>query len=318
MSHRDVISDQDLIRSAFPDWNAIQHTMTSPDVFNVVSDIVFDWTSVALAMLMLHRFGWWSAPAVVVWIGNRQRALGNLLHDAAHRNLACSSFINDTLARLCIAPALLNSLALYRELHARHHAWLGDPRFDPDYIAVRPEPGESWYKPFFKVSLTLPAWLASTFGHVRLLRLTWLQLCGIIAWWAAILGAITLAWGAHVAGHFVCFWMLARATVFHVITTFRELCDHFGLRPGGIFHYTRDVSSDSLWRWIIHPRNNGYHLTHHLIPSIPYHRLAHAHRALLALPAFAGAARVCHTYFRGPEAVVREWEIGLGDQNGAA
>jgi fatty acid desaturase len=318
MSHRAVINDQHLIRSTFPEWSAIQHTMTSPDVFNVVFDIVFDCTSVALAMLMLHRIGWCVAPAVVVWIGNRQRALGNLLHDAAHRNLARSTFINDNLARLCIAPALLSSLALYRELHARHHAWLGDPRFDPDYIAVKAEPGDSWYKLFLKVLLMLPAWLGSTFGHLHLSQLTWLQRGGIIGWWVAVLGAVALAWGVHAAEHFFGVWMLARATVFHMITTFRELCDHFGRQPGGIFNYTRDVSSHNLWRWVIHPRNNGYHLTHHLMPSIPYHRLAHAQRCLQKLPAFARSARVCRAYFHGPEAVVREWEISGGGKNGAA
>lgn len=318
MSHRAVINDQHLIRSAFPEWSAIQHAMTSPDVFNVIFDIAFDWTSVALTLLMLHRFGWWAAPAAVAWVGNRQRALGNLLHDAAHRNLARSSFINDTLARLYIAPALLNSLSLYRELHARHHAWLGDPRFDPDYIAVRPGPGDRWYKPFLKVLIMLPAWLGSTFGHLHLSRLTWLQRSGIIGWWVAVLGAVTLAWGVHAAEQFLGVWMLARATVFHAITTFRELCDHFGRQPGGIFNYTRDVSSHSLWRWVIHPHNNGYHLTHHLMPSIPYHRLADAQRRLQKLPAFSRSARVCHTYFCGPEAVVREWEIGAGGENAAA
>ncbi|PRX92088.1 fatty acid desaturase [Paraburkholderia sp. BL25I1N1] len=318
MSHRAVTNDQDLIRSAFPDWSAIHQTMTSPKVVNVLFDIMFDWISVALAMLALHRFGWWSAPAVVAWIGNRQRALGNLLHDAAHRNLARSSFINDTLAGLYIAPALLNSLAIYRELHSRHHAWLGDPRLDPDYIAVRPDPGYSWCKPFLKVLLTPTAWLGSTFGHLHVSRLTWLQRCGIIGWWAALLGAVTLAWGVHAAERFLCVWMLSRATVFHSITTFRELCDHFGRQQGGVFSYTRDVSSHSLWRWVIHPRNNGYHLTHHLMPSIPYHRLPHAQRSLLELPPFARVARVCHAYFRGPDAVVREWEIVVGGDHGAA
>ncbi|CAB3669509.1 fatty acid desaturase family protein [Paraburkholderia rhynchosiae] len=313
MNSRAVIRDQDLIRSAFPEWNMIHRAMTSPDVIHVVVDIVFDWMSITAAMLILQRLGWWSAPAIVAWVGNRQRALGNLLHDAAHRNLARSSRLNDALARLFIEPALFNSLALYRELHARHHAWLGDPARDPDYIAVRPNPGERWWQPFFKVLLAPAAWSSSTFGHLHLSRLSWMQRFGMAGWWAAVLGAITLVWGVYPAALFFGIWMLARATAFHAITTFRELCDHFGLERGGIFSYTRDASSRSLWRRIIHPHNNGYHLTHHLMPSIPYHRLAHAQRELLALPVFAGAARVCHAYFRGPDAVVREWEVHGGE-----
>ncbi|MEM5462051.1 fatty acid desaturase, partial [Paraburkholderia phytofirmans] len=86
----------------------------------------------------------------------------------AHRNLARSCRLNDALARLFIAPALFNSLALYRELHARHHAWLGDPARDPDYIAVRPNPGAPWWQLFFKVLLAPAAWLSSMFGHLHL------------------------------------------------------------------------------------------------------------------------------------------------------
>ncbi|MCR4467888.1 fatty acid desaturase [Burkholderia sp. SCN-KJ] len=316
MSHRAITNDQDLIRPSFPEWSDVHRAMTSPDIFKVVIDITFDWLIIAAAMLIMHRLAMWWAPAAVAWIGNRQRALGNLLHDAAHRNLARSNVVNDTLARLFIAPALFNSLTLYRELHARHHAWLGDPIRDPDYITVQHNPGDDWWHPFLRALLTPAAWLGSTFGHLQ--RVGWFQGLGILVWWAAILGGVTLAWGINTAALFFGIWMLAKITVFHPITTFRELCDHFGRHPGGIFRYTRDISSHSLWRWIIHPRNNGYHLTHHLIPSIPYHRLARAHRTLLALPAFAGTARVCHTYFRGPDAVVREWVTPLGANNDAA
>lgn len=316
MSHRAVTNDQDLIRSSFPEWSEVHETMTSPDVFKVAIDIIFDWLSITAAMLTLHRFGLWSAPAAVVLIGNRQRALGNLLHDAAHRNLAYSNIVNDTLAHLFVAPALFNSLTLYRERHARHHAWLGDPMRDPDYISVQHYPGDRWWRLFLRVLLTPAAWLGSTLGHLQ--RVGRLQGLGIVGWWATILSGVTLAWGIHTTALFFGIWMLAKMTVFHAITTFRELCDHFGLRPGGIFHYTRDISSHSPWRWIIHPHNNGYHLTHHLMPSIPYHRLARAQRTLLALPAFTAAARVSHAYFRGPDAVVHEWVTSSGTGNDAA
>lgn len=308
MNNRAVIHDQDLIRSAFPEWSAVHRTMTSPDLLRVVVDIVFDWSSIALAILLLCRFGWWPAPAAVVWIGNRQRALGNLLHDAAHRNLARSNRLNDALARVFIAPALFNSLPVYRELHARHHAWLGDPNTDPDYIAVRLKPGDAWWHPYRRVLLNPAVWASSTLGYLHLSRISLTQKAGIVGWWIAILCAVAQPLGIHMTALFFGIWMLARATAFHAITTFREFCDHYGRQPGGIFNYTRDVSSRGIWRWIIHPRNNGYHLTHHLLPSIPYHRLVHAQRRLQESPDFTRAARVCNSYFFGPDAVVHEWE----------
>ncbi|MBF3851472.1 fatty acid desaturase [Burkholderia pseudomallei] len=318
MSNRTVIDDQDLIQSAFPEWNAVHLAMTAPNVFRVIADIMFDWLSIVAAMLVLHRFGWWSGPVAIAWIGNRQRALANLLHDAGHRNFAGPHQLNDVLAWLFIAPPLFNSLMVYREFHARHHAWLGDPRGDPDYITARIEPDHGWWRPYLAVLLRPSVWTGSILGHIHLRQTRLSQKSCIVGWWTITLGAMTYCVGFHTAAVFIGVWMLARATVFHAITTFREFCDHFGRRPSGIFNYTRDVSSHSIWRWIIHPRNNGYHLTHHLIPSVPYHRLAQAQRRLLELPAFASTARVCYSYFFGPDAVVREWEVHSGGDRGTA
>ena len=107
---------------------------------------------------------------------------------------------------------------------------------------------------------------------------------------------------------FLVLWLLARATVFHLITTFREMCDHFGLQPGGVFTFTRDMACHGAWRTLIHPRNNGYHLTHHLLPAVPYYRLPEAHRLLQHQQVFHESAKVCSAYFSGAEPVTRAWQ----------
>ena len=88
----------------------------------------------------------------------------------------------------------------------------------------------------------------------------------------------------------------------------REMCDHFGLRPGGILSFTRDMAVRGPARWLIHPRNNGYHLTHHLLPAVPYYHLPRAHALFRRLPAYRAHGTVCDAYFGGPAAVVRAWE----------
>ncbi|MBL8362437.1 MAG: fatty acid desaturase, partial [Rubrivivax sp.] len=88
----------------------------------------------------------------------------------------------------------------------------------------------------------------------------------------------------------------------------REMCDHFGLRPGGILSFTRDMAVRGPARWLIHPRNNGYHLTHHLLPAVPYYHLPRAHALFRRLPAYRAHGTVCDAYFAGPAAVVRAWE----------
>jgi len=130
----------------------------------------------------------------------------------------------------------------------------------------------------------------------------------ILGWWVA---AVALMWataGAPFTIAFLVLWLLARATVFHLITTFREMCDHFGLQPGGVFTFTRDMACHGFWRKFIHPRNNGYHLTHHLLPAVPYYRLPEAHMLLKSQEVFQGRATVCSAYFTGPDAVTRAWQ----------
>lgn len=303
-----VITDQNALRdmlwAAGLDLRALQR----PNIGRVFADIGFDWASIVFMVFAVHRTGWWLGPIAVMWVGNRQRALGNLLHDAGHRNLALSSRVNDLIARIFLAPALCNSLAVYRELHARHHAWLGDSRRDPDYIATEHE-GESWpwWKHYLRVLCSKKTWLGSLLGHLYASAATRLQRAAILLWWTALLTTIALAAAPGYAITLLAIWIIARATSFHLVTTFREMSDHFGLQPGGIFSFTRDVSASDLWSLVIHPRSNGYHLTHHLIPSIPYHRLTTAHGIFRTLPGFAGLASISDAYFRGDGAVVRAW-----------
>ncbi|MDR8398418.1 fatty acid desaturase [Paraburkholderia sp. USG1] len=306
MSILSVKADQQTIRMALRARGADHACVTSPDVCHVLRDIALDWLSIVAAVFALYRFGWWLWPIVIFWVGNRQRALGNLLHDAGHRTLARSHRVNDVIGRLFLGPPLFASLAIYRDLHARHHAWLGDPLADPDYTPSVPG-DRSWTEAYLEVLLSRRTLLGSLFGHLHISGISSLQRLGIVAWWISVMGAASIWISLHAVLAFIFVWLSARATTFHAITTFREMCDHVGLRPDGIFSFTREMTAPGIWQNIIHPHNNGYHLTHHLMPSIPYHRLPEAHHILKELPIFATRARVCNAYFRGQGAVVRAW-----------
>ena len=281
--------------------------LVRPTAIRPLLDIGFDWTVILSGMLALHHIGCWSWPVVTILIGNRQRALGNLLHDAAHRNLANRHNLNDGIAQVFLTPPLFNNLTLYREAHARHHAWLGNPALDPDYITPAATAESSWWPAYCSCLCSYANWLSSISGHLCAPNATFLQKFTILLWWVALLSALSCWINARFATEFFIEWMLAKATTFHAITTFREMCDHFGLRPGGIFSFTRDLSTVSPLSLWIHPRNNGYHLTHHLMPSIPYYRLHQAHAAIEKLPLYHKRASVCDAYFRGSNAVVRDW-----------
>jgi fatty acid desaturase len=89
------------------------------------------------------------------------------------------------------------------------------------------------------------------------------------------------------------------------------MCDHHGLSPGGVFSFTRDIKAAGLWSVLFHPRNNAYHLTHHLLPAIPYYRLPEAQRVFSTLPEYRERAEVCDAYFAGPAQAVASWQRSL-------
>ena len=86
----------------------------------------------------------WMSPFALLVLGNRQRALGNILHDAAHRNVTRDRRVNDLVTRALIAPLLFLSLPRYRDLHFRHHLDLGAPGTDPDLIPIPAQKARSW------------------------------------------------------------------------------------------------------------------------------------------------------------------------------
>ena len=273
-----------------------------------VLDILLDLAVIALALAAAGAGGAPWLPLALLALGNRQRALGNILHDAAHCNLSRCRALNDGLAHGLLAPLLFLDLARYRAVHVRHHLDLGDEEADPDLIPIPLAKDRHWWLAVVRQFCDGHAWAGSAFGHLVDPGTGWRSKSRILAWWALLAGALGAAFGAASAMGAVGTWLLARMTVFHLITMVREMCDHHGLQPGGVFSFARDLTGHGAWQRLIHPRNNAYHLTHHLLPAVPYYRLPQAQRLFATLPSYRLRARVCNRYVRGPAAVVRDWQ----------
>lgn len=274
----------------------------------VLLDIAFDWALIFGAVAAVVWLDVMLAPLSVLVIANRQRALGNILHDAGHRNIWRDKDRNDSVARTLVAPLLFASLSRYRDTHFQHHLELGRTQGDPDLIPGQDHLPSSWMVSYTRCLLSWTNWLGSLGGHLFAKEVSLQSKAFIMGWWAGLVGVLALLGGVNFALAFVSLWLISRATLFHCITTFREMCDHFGLQPGGVFGFTRDMVCHGLWRWIIHPRNNGYHLTHHLLPAVPYYRLPEAHASLLQLPMFEDRSHICRAYFTTETAVTNEWQ----------
>lgn len=303
----EVLSDIALLRQSLRRAGSPHLPLLKLDIWQPVRDLVVD-IAIIVATLSLAVYEPWTSPLALLVLGNRQRALGNILHDAAHRNLTRDRRLNDLLTRALIAPLLFLSLSHYRDLHFRHHLDLGAQGSDPDLISIPPQKARSWVTALCVNALSMRAILGSTFGHLFDRVVPMPGRLYMLAWWALLVAMLAATAGAGATAMALALWLAARATVFHLITTFREMCDHHGLDPGGVFSFTRDIKAAGVRSVLIHPRHNAYHLTHHLLPAIPYYRLPQAQRLFATLPEYAARARVCHAYFGGSGPVVHAWQ----------
>ncbi len=300
-----VANDLRQIRQALEHAVTDKSTMFQTSLTRSLSHLAFDWACLFVSLWAVMQWGWWAVPGALFVIGNRQRALGNVLHDLAHRNVSRRAQANDFIARALVAPLLFADFENYRKTHLAHHMHLGDPNLDPDYMQSAGSQRNCW-RETFRANLVKPSLWVGTLAGDFAKPLAQHKLLYIVFWWIGLWACIGFTSGWETADVFLGLWLTARATVFFLITLFREMCDHFGRTSGGVFQFSRDITAKGILRYIVHPHNNGYHLTHHLLPTVPYYHLPATHQALLKLPVFQQQACICTSYLFGKQSVVRE------------
>lgn len=282
-------------------------------VWRPVRDAAIDWALIVFAVATVVVLGWWMAPLSILLISNRQRSLSNILHDAGHRNVHRNRFVNDTFAQVFLAPLVFADLSAYRDAHFRHHLQLGDPNGDPDYLRPVRTGSASWVRSYLSQALSFERWWGSLVGHLASSSVSRAGRLYIVFWWTVLCSSVALC-SMEVLLTFVALWFVARVTAYHFITMFREMCDHYGLAQGGVLSFTRDIVSCSIWYGLVHPRNNGYHLTHHLLPAIPYYYLPSAQYMFSEMPTYRTHGRVCDSYVFGASPVVHDWTAESRDE----
>lgn len=253
----------------------------------------------------------------VLIVAGRQHGLLSLLHEATHGLLFEKKEVNHFMANFfCILP-LGNTFNTFTRSHLAHHKFLNTQR-DPE-----------WYKK------TLMGWvfpknfwglvkLAFMEAVVRNTRGRILKFYNIFrgqenspkirlmfaVYYISLFGAISYA---DIWPEFVLYWLVPYLMVLPYISFTRSLAEHFGLSYVSELESSRNVGATFLNQFFI-PHHTGYHLTHHLFPSVPCYNLMEVTKFLEKHPNFLKLAHQNDGYYLGGKTVLRDI-LGLRPTN---
>jgi len=223
------------------------------------------------------------------------------LHECVHRTAFRTPVWNDIWAHifgfLCVRPA-----AHYRYYHWQHHKYTGNTDLDAELL-----PGSFLDFPvdtiggYFVYLSGIPFWMDAIFTTVRHARGRCSEIYLVTdrarrhvtteaRWYSTMYAGLAgLGLSSPIVGGFLWrFWVLP-ALLGQPFLRFYLLTEHRGRADTSIItENTRTMVTNRLYRKMAW--NMSFYQEHHAWPSVPFHRLAHAHELLVnATPAAAAA-----------------------------
>lgn len=224
------------------------------------------WTVIGMLLLML-------------FIGTRLRGLNNIIHECSHATFSTERADNALIGKIC-AALLFNSFSAYRDEHLSHHAHLGDYEHDLDLQGIE---GLKLHEPLSaKVVLRhlitpfigrhLPYYLGLNMSSQDGPAYQVLKYGILIV--ALVFTAVFPLTG-------LLFVILPFVLMYSALNYWADCLDHAGIvATGDDLTASRNILAPSVLRWMFFPRNDCYHLVHHLFPHIPARHLGQSHDLL--------------------------------------
>ena len=270
--------------------------------------IALEWCSiVGAALLCQHYFHPLLYLVVVAFIGARQHGLLILGHDAAHYRLFKNRGLNDWVGEAFLVwPFVLLTMQQYRRNHFPHHREL-NTALDPDWVRKQTD---EWRFPKSKSQLVrMLVADALGIGFIKLViitsrlpkldatKMSRRDLVFKRARLAYLFGAAGLITWLHGWLPVLAYWVVPYLTWMQLAFHLRSIAEHFAIRGReGVFAQTRTVRAHMLERMFLIPKNVGYHVEHHLYPSVPFYRLGTLHRELMGVSGYAESVHVSSSY----------------------
>ncbi|MDJ0685769.1 MAG: fatty acid desaturase [Alphaproteobacteria bacterium] len=222
---------------------------------------------------------------LAVFIATRMRGLQNIVHECCHATFADDKSTNRTIGRLAASLAL-DSFETYRSEHMTHHAHTGDYEHDDDLKALKAFRLEDALTPATVIRHALTPLLGLHFAHYVKIDLSAadgglhqrLKLALIIA-------TIIFTLINPIAG--VALVLVPYLWLRSALNYWTDCIDHAGLIGNSdALHQSRNALARGLTRVVLFPRNDCFHLVHHMFPMVPSKHLSVCHDQLMADPAY--------------------------------
>lgn len=217
---------------------------------------------------------------LMLFVATRMRGLNNIVHECSHATFAVDRADNVRIGKTC-ASILFNSFTVYRDEHLSHHKHIGDYEHDLDLQGIK-NLGlhddltlrvllRHLFTPF--VLRHLPYYLSLNLSRNDGFLFQSVQYTMVGA--VSILTALAPATGIFML-------IIPFGLVYTALMYWADCMDHAGLVPtDDDLEASRNLLAPRIVRWLFFPRNDCFHLVHHLFPHIPARHLEDSHEALL-------------------------------------
>lgn len=218
----------------------------------------------------------------LIIIARAQRGLECLVHEGSHYNWSRVGAVNDALVNLLAALPVFSLVQRYRESHKIHHSNFGSAldvdRQRYEQLGID-DLDRSSAKSFLQGMATrLPRYILSWW---RAIGFNVKGLFYSLTWHAVVfILPLAIAFGFKTSlALWLRYWLLPIMIVLPVIRFIGEAGEHIYRNTDNVLDAT--VSNYGLLHGLlIHPHNDGYHLLHHLTPTVPHFNLKKAHAFL--------------------------------------
>lgn len=222
---------------------------------------------------------------LALFIATRMRGLNNIVHECSHATFTQNRHDNTVMGSVC-ASLVMGCFKDYRDEHLSHHAHLGDYEHDMDLAGIedlRIHEPLSWStlmrhvtNPF--LGRHLPYYLGVNLSRRDGKRYRLLKMSLIIG------SGIILAYQPATALLFI---GLPFLFIYPTINYWTDCLDHAGLvQSEDELDASRNVLAPKPVRILFFPRNDCFHLVHHLFPQVPARHLEATHRVLAEDPIY--------------------------------